>query len=238
MQSQAAAADTPVVDSELTSEDQLADLAARTREEDEAELDLFRKRRRKQIHDARRPLDGWERYRALVDATDEAYELIDISNREARFALILMGALNAGVAVLLTRGDGFGSLTIRERYWIGALLIGYVVMALVFLFQAIDALRPGHFRPRLQDWPTDDDDRPVGVRYYEDAIQRSATEHWKAWQDVRLSQLNAELAVQVHSLSLKNNAKHIGLRRLYTGLRAMALVLALLMIVFACLIWT
>jgi hypothetical protein len=76
------------------------------------------------------------------------------------------------------------------------------------------------------------------VRYHEDVIQRTAAEHWKAWQEVRLSQLNAELAVQVHSLSLKNNAKHIGLRRLYQGLRAMALVLAILMIVFAWLVWT
>ncbi len=238
MQPSTAGADTSVVDSEFALEDQVAAKATPPSADDEAELERLRKRQRKQIYDASRPLDGWERYRALVDATDEAYELIDISNREARFALILMGALNAAVAVLLTRGDAIGSLTTTERYWIGALLVGYILMALVFLLQAIEALRPGHFRPRLQDWPSHDEDRPVGVRYYEDAIQRSATEHWKAWQDVRLSQLNAELAIQVHSLSLKNNAKHIGLRRLYTGLRAMALVLALLMVVFAWLIWT
>ena len=76
------------------------------------------------------------------------------------------------------------------------------------------------------------------MRYYEDVIQQTAAEHWKAWQDVRLTQLNAEISVQVHSLSLKNHAKHAAIRRLYGGLRLMALVLGALMVVFAWLVWT
>ena len=236
MQPPAPGADTPIVDTGLLSEDRVADEALAA--EEQADLERLRKRQRKQLFDASRPLEGWERYRALVDATDEAYELIDISNREARFALILMGVLNASVAVLLARADALSSLTTTERYWVAGLFAGYIVMALVFLLQAIEALRPGHFRPSLHDWPANDEDRPVGVRYYEDVIQRSASEHWKAWQEVRLTQLNAELAIQVHSLSLKNNAKHIGLRRLYSALRAMALVLGALLIVLAWMIWT
>jgi len=55
---------------------------------------------------------------------------------------------------------------------------------------------------------------------------------------VRLTQLNAEISVQVHSLSLKNHAKHVAIRRLYGGLRLMALVLGALMVVFAFLVWT
>ena len=111
-------------------------------------------------------------------------------------------------------------------------------MAVGFLMQAIEALRPGRFRPRIWDWNGGDDDRPAGVRYYEDVIQQTAAEHWKAWQDVRLTQLNAEISVQVHSLSLKNHAKHVAIRRLYGGLRLMALVLGALMVVFAWLVWT
>jgi hypothetical protein len=209
----------------------------RTPETADDESEKIRKKQRKRLYDASRTLDPWECYRALNDATDEAYELIDISNREARFALILMGALNAGVVVLLTKGDAFSSLSTREGYLVAGLVVGYILMAIVFLLQAIEALRPGHFRPRLQDWPQTDD-RPSGVRYHEDVIQRTPAEHWKAWQEVRLSQLNAELAVQVHSLSLKNTAKHIGLRKLYQGLRLMTLVLGVLMIVLAWLIWT
>jgi hypothetical protein len=205
-------------------------------EADEAER--IRRRERKRAHDADRRLEAWERYRALVDASDEAYELIDISNREARFALILMGALNAVALVLLTRADALTLLPARDRYWMVGLFVAYIVMAVGFLLQAIEALRPGRFRPRIWDWNGVDDDRPIGVRYYEDVIKQSAAEHWKAWQEVKLTQLNAEIAVQVHSLSLKNHAKHVAIRRLYGGLRLMAMVLGALMIVFAWLVWT
>jgi hypothetical protein len=205
---------------------------------DAEEAERIRRRDRKRAHDSERRLEAWERYRALIDASDEAYELIDISNREARFALILMGALNAVALVLLTRADALTLLPARDRYWMVGLFVAYIVMAVGFLIQAIEALRPGRFRPRIWDWTSGDDDRPAGVRYYEDVIEQTAAEHWKAWQEVRLTQLNAEIAVQVHSLSLKNHAKHAAIRRLYGGLRLMAIFLGALMIVFAYLVWT
>ena len=40
-----------------------------------------------------------------------------------------------------------------------------------------------------------------------------------------MGQLNAELAVQVHSLCIKNNVKRLALRRLYGGLRLMTLLI-------------
>ena len=207
-----------------------------------AELDSDDKKRlrreRRRAYDAERTLDEWERYRALVDANDEAYEQIDVTNREARFALILMGALNAVVLVLLTRAEVLSALSPAERYWVVGLFVGYVVMAIAFLLQAIEALRPGRFRPRLWDWTHGETSRPAGVRYYEDVIKKSASEHWQAWQGIRLTQINAEMCVQLHSLSLKNHAKHMAIRRLYNGLRAMAIVLGLLMVVFAWLVWT
>lgn len=195
-----------------------------------------RKQQRRRELDATRPLDGWERYRALVDATDEAYELIDISNRETRFALILMGALNAGAAVLLTRVDAAAILASPARTFVIAIVGAYGLLALTFLLLAIEALRPGHFRPRLDDWPATEP-LPAHVRYHEDVIQRSAHQHWRAWQDVRLAEVNAELAVHVHSLALKNNAKHVALRRLYLSLRVMTLMLAALMLTFGWLAW-
>ncbi len=195
-----------------------------------------RKLLRRRELDATRPLDGWERYRALVDATDEAYELIDISNRETRFALILMGALNAGAAVLLTRVDAAAILASPARVFVITIVGTYGLLALTFLLLAIEALRPGHFRPRLDDWPATEA-LPAHVRYHEDVILRSAHQHWRAWQDVRLAEVNAELAVHVHSLALKNNAKHVALRRLYLSLRVMTLMLAALMLTFGWLAW-
>lgn len=197
-----------------------------------------RKKGKKRRHDSTRQLDEWERYRALVDASDEAYELIDIANREARFALIVMGALNAVPLVVISRTDAVALLSVGEQYVIGGLALGYAALVLAFILRAIDALKPGRFRPDISAWPADSIDRPAGIRYYEDVIRQSATEHWATWRSVRLSQLNAELAVQVHSLAVKNDAKHISLRRLYAGLRVMALALASLGALLVAFMWT
>jgi hypothetical protein len=192
----------------------------------------------KRLFDPTRELDGWERYRALVDASDEAYDLIDISNREARFALIVMGGLNALPLLLLTKMDIISAMTRFERMWMVSFLIGYAVLLLYFILQAIEALHPGRFRPSLKDWPSGASDFPIGVRYYEDVIKRTDIEHWAAWQHVRLSQLNAELAIQLHGLALKNDAKHRAVRRLFIGLRAMAFMLGAVFAMYLFFSWT
>jgi hypothetical protein len=202
----------------------------------EEETKLLRKEL-KRLADANRPLDSWERYRALNDSLDEAYEQIDLGNREARFALILMGGLNAALIVLAGRAPLPQTLGPVQRTCVIALLLVYVVVAVRFLLQAIDALRPGKFRPQLTGWATGSDDFPRGVRYYEDVIERDAQSHWRAWQEVRIAQLNAELAVQFHSLCLKNEHRHIAVRRLYSGLRVMTILLATVAGLLVCFAW-
>lgn len=180
----------------------------------------------KRLADVNRPLDSWERYRALNDCLDEAYEQLDLRNREARFALILMGGLNAALIFVAGRSGLPQTLTPVQRTCLLGLMLVYVIVALRFLLQAIEALRPGKFRPQLGGWPPESDDFPRGVRYYEDVIQRDAKEHWRAWQEVRIGQLNAELAIQFHSLCLKNEHRKTAVRRLYAGLRIMTMLLA------------
>ncbi|HEY6506635.1 MAG TPA: hypothetical protein VIY56_01395 [Vicinamibacterales bacterium] len=176
-----------------------------------------------------RTLDEWERYRALVDASNEAYEQIAITWREARFAVVLLGAFGL-TALLIGAGlQAQGTLTTIQRTWIAALLSGYIVAASLLFLQALDALRPGRFKPRLWDWSLGEHTRPAGVRYYEDVVRKSAAEHWQAWQAVRLAQLNAEISVQLHSLSMKSHANHRAIRRLYLGLRVLVLLLGGLM---------
>lgn len=183
------------------------------------------------------PLDPWERYRALNAAMDEAYELIDLNNREGRFALILMSGLNAAVLVAGTRNDIASLLMANTRPLALALFLVYIIVALYYTLQAVDALRPGHFRPRLGSWSKDRSDYPKGVRYFEDVIAREAEGYWQAWCEVTMEQLNAELAVQVHSLCIKNNHKRIALRRLYGGLRLMTLLLAGIVALFVVSAW-
>lgn len=42
-----------------------------------------------------RRLEPWERYRALDDTLDHMRDVSDMGDQKARFALIIMGALNA-----------------------------------------------------------------------------------------------------------------------------------------------
>lgn len=192
---------------------------------DEQEPDKEERKRAKRRMDDLRTLDPWERYRALSDALDENYDLIDIANREARFALIMMGALNAGLFVIGTRPSLVSLVPPAGRMVMAVGLVLYGALAVHFLLQAIEALRPRKFHPRLPDPTAESADRyPLGVRYFEDVVRRDAEGHWRAWNEVRLGQLNAELAVQGHSLSLKNKAKYAAVRRLYAGLRLMTLL--------------
>jgi hypothetical protein len=207
---------------------------------DPAEADVearVRKRALKRQLEASQPLDPWEQYRALNDAMDEAYELIDIGNREARFALILLGGLNAIILLAATRAEITAWLSADERLVGIALIGGYAALAVFLTMEAIKALSPQRFRPQLEQWAHDDENYPMGVRYYEDVITRDVQRYWSAWQEVRIGQINAELAVQVHSLCLKNQVKKQALVRLYGGLKALTLMVLALAALLAYAAW-
>lgn len=179
-----------------------------------------------------RQLSPSELYRALNDALDEGHDLFDLSNREARFALILMGGLNAALVIVASQSNLRDQLSPVERQIEGSIIGIYALFALAFLLQAIAALRPGQYRPQFDHWRRERGDLPKGVRYFEDVVQRNTAEHWEAWRAVTLRELNAELAVQVHSVALKNNARKAALRGLYTSLRVMTGVFAAILILF------
>jgi hypothetical protein len=181
------------------------------------------RKRMKRLQQETRTMEPWERYRALNDAMDEYYEMLDMANREARFALIIVGALNALLFVIGTRSSLVASMQIA-RPWLGLGLVAYGGVAVHLFLQAIEVLRPRKYHPRLPESAVPAERYPAGVRYYEDVILRDVQGHCRAWDDVRVSQLNTELAIQGHSLALKVRAKHEAVRRLFTGLRLMTLL--------------
>lgn len=191
----------------------------------QAEEDAKRRKREAKDVDAR-PLGAMERYRALNDAMDEAYDLFDLTNRDARFALILMGGLNAALVVSATGSDIASRLSARQGFITGVVLAGYVVLAFVFLLEAIKALRPGNFRPKSKSSGV----IPVGIRYFEDVVTRSVDEHIAAWNEATVAQLNTELAAQVHSMCVRNVTRKRSLRRLYDHLRLMTILLAVILV--------
>jgi hypothetical protein len=182
--------------------------------------------------DGTRPLGAWELYRALNDALDDGQDEFDLSNRDVRLAMILMGGLNAALVILASQSSLGANLSPVERQVEGGVIALYALFALAFLLQAIDALKPGHYHPNFENWPTHRGDFPHGVRYFEDVVLRDTEAHWRSWRDISLEQLNAELAVQLHSMCLKNQARKIALRGLFRSLRHMTIVFSAILALF------
>jgi uncharacterized protein YjiK len=193
-----------------------------------------RKRDAKLLSECARPLDPWERYRALVDTLEEAQDLVELADRKARFALVIMGALNIAFFFLATRSDLVEYLPRWLRPFLGFYLLVYAAVALFFFLEAIEALRPRRFRPHLP-YPGEAgrEHYPEGVRYYEDVVQRDLEAYRRTWREVRFGQLNAELSVQNHVMAHINLDKYRSLRRLYGGLRVLTLLAGGLLAVLA-----
>ncbi|HVD76296.1 MAG TPA: metallophosphoesterase [Vicinamibacteria bacterium] len=180
------------------------------------------KKQKKLLKDSHRPLDSWERYRALTDVLDEAIDLVDLADHKARFALIIMGAINAVLFIVGTRTDVFWALPSNVRAWLSAAFVVYLVTALYFFFQAIESLRPRKSQPQVRyAGESSLEEHPLGIRFYEDILSRDVEAYRRAWREIKIGQLNAELAVQAHALAAINQAKYNALRRLYRGLHIM-----------------
>jgi uncharacterized protein YjiK len=152
-------------------------------------------------------------------------DLVELADRKARFALVIMGALNIAFFFLATREDVIDYLPPWLRPFLGFYLLVYAGVALVFFLEAIEALRPRHFQPHVP-YPGEagPEHHPEGLRYHEDIVLRDLEAYRRAWREVRFGRLNAELAVQNHIMARINQDKYRALRRLYGGLRVLTIL--------------
>ena len=175
--------------------------------------------------EAARGLDARERYRALVDTLEEAMDLVELADRKARFALMIMGALNVAFFFVATRTDLVNDIPDALRPFLAFYLMVYASVALFFFLEAIESLRPRRFRPHLT-YPGEGgpEHYPEGLRYHEDVVMRDLEAYRRAWREVSFGKLNAELAVQNHIMARINQDKYRSLRRLYGGLRVLTVL--------------
>jgi uncharacterized protein YjiK len=190
------------------------------------------KKERRLIKDTYRPLDSWERYRALTDVLDEQVELVDLADHKARFALVIMGALNALLFIMASQTDAFDAVPVGWRPVMTGVIVVYALIAMYFVIQAIESLRPRKSQPQVRyASETGLEDFPLGLRFYEDILSRDVEAYRRAWRELKIGQLNAELSVQAHALAQINKAKYNALRRLYFGLQLMTVMAVLLLAV-------
>ena len=173
-----------------------------------------------------RPLDPWERYRALVDSLEEAQDLVELADRKARFALVIMGALNIAFFFLATRVRA-RSTACRGRCGPSSASTSSSTPGSRSSSSWRRSRRSGP-GASARTCPTrgraGPDHFPEGLRYYEDIVLRDLEAYRRAWREVRFGQLNAELAVQNHIMARINLDKFRSLRRLYGGLRVLTIL--------------
>jgi uncharacterized protein YjiK len=183
------------------------------------------KKEKKRLKDSHRPLESWERYRALTDTLDEAIDLVDLADHKARFALVILAAVNVVLFLSADKLDALKGIPANMQVVLAGYLVVYILFALYFFLQAIEALRPRKEQPQVPSvHETGVEDYPLGIRFYEDVLRRDADAFQRAWKDVRIGQLNGELALQVHAFAGINKAKYGALRRLYKGLQVMTIM--------------
>jgi hypothetical protein len=173
-----------------------------------------------------RKMDSWERYRALSDLLDNYADLSEYADRKARFALVVMGALNALNVIAAAQPNLLvGLRSGAASGWLGAYIVGYAALSVYFVVHAINTLRP-----RLDLFPnapaTGALAGPSGLRFMADINPADSVTYYQRWTSATVGQVNEELAQHVQVLARLCDVKFRTLGRVYRGLLGMAMMTA------------
>jgi hypothetical protein len=208
------------------------------------EKDLKRREKEaRRLESENGPLEPAFRYKALLNAVEAGQDLIELADRKARFALVIISVLNAVALVLVVRGGD--AIIPRDGVWGRVILIEltvYVAVTVYYIFQAIEALRPrgtttngsasdtatSGARGALPARPTPGES--ARVLFHSDVVQRDPATYRGLWAELRMDNLNVELADQLHTVSRINQTKYAALARLYVGVQLMTGLLTLTLV--------
>lgn len=191
-----------------------------------------RKREAKQWRDAERPPESFERFRILSELVDEGRQVIELADHRARYALVVMSLLNAFVFLVISRSHLLGELPLTAKTWLVGFIGFYGVLTFVFVFYAVDCLRPRplHYAELLGDG-RGPRAGPLGVLYWEAIARYDLDAFRRAWGEVRMDQLNSEVVIIAHRMAGVVRAKYTALGRLYWGLSGLVVLACALLLV-------
>lgn len=178
-----------------------------------------RKRETKRRRDAQRRPDSYERFKILLEVIGEQRQVVNLEDHRARYAMILMGAINAGMLLVASRGVGNGRLPVASP-WVLGIAVLYIVASLLFVLAAIDGLRPRALQRK-------------GLLHWEGAVRHDLAEYQAAWSEARMDRLNQEAVLIAHMLAQMIQEKYRANQRLYTGLTVLIVPGAVLLTILA-----
>lgn len=185
------------------------------------------RRRQKELERAvdARLLEPWERYRALTDYHDALQDHSEQSDRKTRFALLILGSINAINALIVARGDLVG-LSHEGGPGVHAYVTFYAVLSLGLFSYAISALRPRNLVLPAAANPN----RPA-LRLPDAVVAQSLEQYQRAWRQAQVADVTSELEAIVYLTAQDNATKLRALHRVYVGLYVLVGLTAVLLIV-------
>ena len=173
-----------------------------------------------------RPLDPWERYRALSDHVDHLLDVTELADRKTRFALVILGALNAVNVLIAIRAPQIDADGLNHTF-IQVYVAGYVLISLYFFVYAIMALRPRVGRMHRIGEKRSHGGLP-GLRLMDDILATDIDDYYELWRTAEVGQLDREMALQAYLLARANAEKFQAVRRVFQGLLLLVGLTALL----------
>jgi hypothetical protein len=187
------------------------------------------RRERKLLHQRERGVSAREQGKHLWEAVNQGRRVIELADHKARYALVVMGVVNAGLLILVTRSSHFIPLVPAHiRPLLSLLIIPFLLVSLVFLVDSYNSLRP---RPPL---PIMEQSAPASVNsgrllFWDRVLAASLLEYQHAWRKVEQGELNDELAAMAYALAQGIRAKYRALHRLFIELLIIILLAALIL---------
>lgn len=178
-----------------------------------------------------RPLDPWERYRALADHVDHLLDVTELADRKTRFALVILGALNAVNVLIAIRAPQIDADGLNHTF-IQGYVAGYVIISLYFFVYAIMALRPRVGRMH-RPGEARAAGRLPGLRLMDDILATDIDEYYDLWRTAEVGQLDREMALQAYLMARANSEKFRAVNRVYHGLLLLVGLTALLVVILA-----
>ena len=193
-----------------------------------------REKEARRLEAERGPLEPAFRYRAMQNAVEMTQDLIELADRKARFALVIISVLNAVALVVVVRGGE--AVLPRDGAWgvaISAEVVIYVAVTVWYIFQAIEALRPRGAAPTDALPTVVQPGASMRMLFHGDIVRRPRAEYRRVWDELRMDNLTTELADQLHILSGINQDKYAALARLYRGVSVMTGLLTVTLVSLA-----
>ncbi len=193
-----------------------------------------REKEARRLEAERGRLDPGDRYRAMQNAVEMTQDLIELADRKARFALVIISVLNAVALMMVVRGGQ--SFIPRGGAW-GAVtsveIVIYVLVTIWYIFQAVETLRPRGGTP-TDPLPTEiKPGASMRLLFHGDIVRRDRAEYHRLWDELRMDNLNAELTDQLRVLAGINQDKYAALARLYRGVSIMTALLTATLLTIA-----